>query len=246
MSITDSNDKETAETVIASIFCATKDHEIGEYVSDQNVHTNVAYNETLRLLRETKNISLLSIAPWTHSQGTHMAEIVQKVGSVEVARSIEHPWWRNRALAYVTAKLPDSDERLALQQEVIENTLADHSQRGARYVAGDVVTSVRAMDDKRVGWRLLDDERIYCGTIADIAEHFLDADLALQIADNHPALPELSYDTNTDGRYARDRALHHIATRTDNYEIARRIHHPILKGRALLQLYHQRRSQDEA
>ena len=146
----------------------------------------------------------------------------------------------------MTAKLPDSDERLALQQEVIENTLADHSQRGARYVAGDVVTSVRAMDDKRVGWRLLDDERIYCGTIADIAEHFLDADLPLQIADNHPAVPELSYDTNTDGRYARDRALRHIATRTDNYEIARRIHHPILKGRALLQLYHQRRSQDEA
>jgi hypothetical protein len=230
-------DQVAISRAVLSVYTHTRDHQLIPYISDASIKFNAEYDQTLTALRELGDISQISTGPHTHYQGTHMAEIVKGIRTEEAALNIEDAWWRNRALAHVTAHMADGPEKIALQERVIQNALANPNNKEPYYVNSDVVSVVRTMGDVRVGWRLLQDNRISCNAISKIAEAFNDGQLALQIQDEHPGIIGFRDGQGRDGQQARDCALQHIATRTQDIDLARKIDHPIRRSWALLHIY---------
>lgn len=150
--------------------------------------------------------------------------------SEEEAQSIEDPWQRIEALASVSARLEDGEQKYRIQEQVIESILAERN-KNSHAQDSDLVSVVSWMNDARVAWRLLDDDRATQYVIAKLAEYFKDENLALQIDNTEPQ--DILH---------RDRALKHIAAYKTDSATARHITDPLLRTNALFSIYTKKQS----
>lgn len=226
---------EALSSAVFKVFQHTKDTALLPYITSENERAAAERDIMFQTVRDLGSGVHISTAPFSHQQGTHMHEITSAMRNEDEARTIENPWWRNQALAYVSAHLEDGEQKTRIQDEVTGEAIT--RPRGDGYTqSSDLVSFVQWMDDVRVAWRLLDDPRVTCYTIAELAKHFNDENLALQIADDRPDCIRNDH-PSTAGMFRRDRALSDIAHEKGDVTIARHIRHPQVRAEALLYVY---------
>ena len=165
-----------------------------------------------------------------------MNTITDAMRDPEEARALPASTWRTRALAKVSAHTSDNAQKKELQQEALAAAIAESPTYST---STELTQVVRYMNDSRVGWELLSDPRVDSMALADIAIHYKDVLLAMQIEDTRPMPADQAYDPQTDGLRQRDRALFDISCDTTDVYAARLIRHPIVRSRALLSIYAQ-------